>query len=72
MKKMAMVFRYNIWLIDADGKADYEHTQTRFVVAYTEEEAERKLIAYGDELEKNGFCNFDYVGGIVEIDGVII
>lgn len=72
MKKMAKVFRYNVWPIDANGKIDFEYTQTRFVVAYTEDEAESKLIAYGDELEKNGFCNIYYVGGIVDIDGVII
>ena len=60
------VFKYNIWF---DGDED---KQERYVVAETEEEAERKLLAYRDQLIKDGFDSFTYAGAWVELSNVII
>lgn len=60
------VFRYNIFF---EGDTD---KQERYVVAETEQEAEQKMEAYRQQMIKDGFSDFTYCGGWVEIYGVIV
>lgn len=72
MKNTATVFTFNIWFKNSNGTIEHDFTQTRLVVAQTEEEAESKLNAYREQLVANGFCDFVYVCKGVELDEVII
>ena len=58
MKKSASVYKFHIWFKNADETVDYENMQERYVVAYTEEEAESKMERYRAELVANGFADF--------------
>lgn len=59
------VFKYNILYNDGDK-------QERYVIAETEDEAEQKIEAHRQQMVKDGFADFRYYGGWVEIEGVIV
>lgn len=70
--KDATVFKFNIWFKNSDGTIDHDFLQTRFVVANTEEEAERKLDAHRKQLIKDGFADFIYTYMGVELNNIIL
>ena len=72
MKNNASVHKFNIWYLNADGTYDYDFRQERYVVATSEEEAEKKLDAHRKQAIKNGFADFRFVYMGVELDTVII
>lgn len=64
--KTAILFRYKIQF---DGDDDM---QERFVLAFSTEEADKKMEEYHDYMVTHGFSEFFYHNMGVEIDHVII
>lgn len=61
------VFKFNIWYIGDK----YEDMQVRYVIAETEDEAIKKLEDYREKTINDGFADFTWAGGTVEIENVI-
>ncbi len=61
------IYKFNI-LFEGD---DIEDIQQRFVCAFDEEEAYRKIEKYRNNLKKQGFANFNYFYKGIEIDHII-
>lgn len=49
------VYKFTIWYDN-----DYEFMQSRYVVAYTEDEAVKKLRRHNERLAKDGFAKFNF------------
>lgn len=65
---------YNRTVFEFKGyfKSDRDSIQYRYVCAYTEEEAEKKMEQYIRKLKKDGFDEFVCIGyPIVHMEGVI-
>lgn len=68
------VFKFKIYHLDKNNRIiDFDENQERYVVANTEEEAEKKLDKYRIEMMKQGSCDFALIGcATVELENVII
>ena len=56
------VFKFRIFHCDKDGLIyDYTEHQERYVLAETEEEAEKKLDEYRKKMVANGFSDFRFL-----------
>ena len=68
------VFKFRIYHLDANGCiADIDENQERYVLATTENEAEKKLDTYRKALIKQGYADFMLCGiPLVELDNVIV
>lgn len=66
------IYRFNIVDKNNDGTLDYElGTGVRYVAAFSEEEAERKMEAYRLQLVANGFADIEYFYKGVDTEYVI-
>jgi hypothetical protein len=68
------VFEFRIYHLDGNGNTeDYTEEQFRYVLADTEEEAERKLEEYRKKMVANGYADFRHCANPkVALDNVII
>ena len=71
MKTNPTIFCFKIYY-DGDWETGFS-PQKRYVLAETEEEAEKKLEQYNLEQHQKGYAPFHIIyGATVEVDGVIV